>query len=61
MSYLHVCMYSACVPGTHRDQKRALGPLEIELRLVVSCQLRALGHLQEQQVIFVVDDQDFFV
>lgn len=34
--YLPVCMYAHCVPGTRRGQKRALGPLELELRVVVS-------------------------
>jgi hypothetical protein len=29
----------ACMPGAHRDQKRALDPLELELQMVVSHQV----------------------
>lgn len=32
-AYLYMC--TACVPGVHRDQKRPLGPLDLELQVVV--------------------------
>lgn len=32
---LPTCMCTTCVPGTHRDQKTVLGPLDLELQVVV--------------------------
>jgi len=34
---LHVYLYTACVPGVHRSQKRESEPLELEVHTVVSC------------------------
>lgn len=36
MFYLQVCVCTACVPGVQGHEKRALGPLTLELRMVVS-------------------------
>lgn len=38
MFHLHVCM---CMPGSNGGQKMALGPLELELQLVVSHRVQA--------------------
>ena len=50
---MHVC--TVFVPGAHGDQKRAPGPLELELQVAVSCQVVAWestpGLLQEQPVL----------
>jgi len=35
--FLHVCLCSMCVPGACRGQRKALGPLVLELQTVVSC------------------------
>lgn len=35
--YLH----TMCISGTHRGQKKASGPLELELQAMVSCQVNA--------------------
>lgn len=44
--------YIACMPSVHRDQKRALYSLELELQTVVNTMwvLESLGRLQEQSV-----------
>lgn len=34
-SALPTCMCTACMPGAHRAEKRALNPLALELQLVV--------------------------
>lgn len=39
--HLHVYMYTTCVPGTCRRQKRTSDPLETELEVVVSCRVNA--------------------
>lgn len=36
MFYLHVCMCVTCVPGIQGSKKRALGPLELDLWMIVS-------------------------
>lgn len=36
MFYLHVCMYTTCVPGGHGGQKKTWDPLELELQVFVS-------------------------
>lgn len=50
---MHVC--TVFVPGVHGDQKRAPGPLELQLQVAVSCQVVAWestpGLLQEQPVL----------
>lgn len=33
---LHVCLYIACIPGTHRGQQRTWKTLELELQIAVS-------------------------
>ena len=38
---LHVCIYMCICLVTHRGQKRALEPLELELQMVVSCYVGA--------------------
>lgn len=37
MFYLHACLYNMCVHGSHGSQERKLGPQELELWTVVSC------------------------
>lgn len=35
-AYLHVCIYTTCMLGTHRGQKKTLKSLELELQSVLS-------------------------
>lgn len=35
--YLHVCMWTMCLPGVCRVHKRVLDPLKLELQMVVGC------------------------
>ena len=51
--WLHACMYTMCVPGTHGDQKRELELLELRLQIVskLSCRWELnLGPLEDQPV-----------
>lgn len=56
--YMYKCFahlygkYTACMPSVHRDQKRALYSLALELQTAVNAMwvLRSLGPLQEQSV-----------
>lgn len=41
MFHLHACMGTTCVSGALGGQKKALGPLELELRMFVSHQVGA--------------------
>jgi hypothetical protein len=43
---LHICLYTVCVPSTHRWQHRVLGHLELELQMVVNCSVAA-GNLTQ--------------
>jgi hypothetical protein len=36
INVLLACMCNACVPSAHKGQKRALGPLELELQAIAS-------------------------
>jgi hypothetical protein len=53
--FLHVCMWTMCVPGTNRGQKMELDSLELELKMVVSSCVNAEnwthGPLVEQQML----------
>lgn len=49
-----VYMYSVCMPGVHRGQKRVSDSLKLELQMIVSHHVGwelNLGHLQEHQVL----------
>lgn len=36
---MHVCLCTLCVPSALRGQEKVSDPLELELEVVVSCQL----------------------
>jgi hypothetical protein len=38
---MHV--YVTCIAGVHGDQKRALDPLKLELKVIVNFPMRVLG------------------
>lgn len=38
---MHVCLCTMCVPGAPRDQKKASGPLELELKMTVNYHMGA--------------------
>lgn len=46
MFSLHKCLCAAYVPGTHRDQKRTLDDLELELLVVVNSHVDAENQIQ---------------
>jgi hypothetical protein len=50
--YLHIlsALYTACIPGALRGQKRALDPLQLELQMVVRHHANP-GPLKGQQVL----------
>lgn len=39
--FLHVCLYSTCMPDAHRGQNRALDALGLEFQVVVNCYVGA--------------------
>lgn len=45
-SCLSGCLGSTCVSGVHRDQQRALDPLELEFQMFVNCQVGAGSETQ---------------
>ena len=50
--YLHVYLHTVCMPGSHRGQKSALEPPELELQIFMSL---PVGTLQEQQMFITTE------
>jgi hypothetical protein len=57
MSILPACVCTQCMPGTHRSPTRASDPLEVDLWMVVSCQVGTvnLDPLQEQKMLLTTE------
>lgn len=41
--YVSACMYICACADAHRGKKRALGPLQLKLQVIVSCRMWVLG------------------
>jgi hypothetical protein len=51
-----LCLCTTCKALTHKNQKMASDPLELELQMVVSCHMGAhLYPLEEQPMILVTE------
>lgn len=54
MFHPNICKCKACVLGACRGQKRTLDPLEVELQMIVSWELK-LGPLEEKPMLLSID------